>query len=132
MKLIDKLAWLEIQEGRLLSTRSYGRTKYYLPGGKREAGEDDQAALVREIKEELRVDLVLESLQLVGVFQAQADSHPAGIEVKMTCYTGAYTGIISPAAEIAEVVWLRYLDRHLVSPVDQLIFDWLKQQDLLY
>jgi len=49
----------------------------------------------------------------------------------MACYEGAYTGTIVPANEIAEVVWLSYQDRHLVSPVDQLIFDWLKQRKRL-
>ena len=131
MKTIDKLAWIEIHDGRILSTRSVGRTKYYIPGGKREADENDFAALSREIKEELEVDLVEETVNYFGTFQAQADSHPEGVEVKMTCYTGAYKGNIQPANEIEEVVWLDYSDRDKVSPVDQIIFDWLKEEKLL-
>ena len=131
MKIIDKLAWIEIRDGKLLSTRSKGRSKYYIPGGKREAGETDFQALAREINEELSVNLLQDSLQFVGLFQAQADSHPEGVQVQMACYEGAYTGTIVPANEIAEVVWLSYQDRHLVSPVDQLIFDWLKQRKRL-
>lgn len=49
----------------------------------------------------------------------------------MTCYTGPYTGTIAAASEIEEVVWLTYQDREAVSPVDQIIFDWLKEQKLL-
>lgn len=131
MHLIDKLAWIEILNGKILSTRSKGRTKYYLPGGKRELGESDFQALSREIKEELSIDLMEKSTLLLGVFQAQADSHPDGVQVKMTCYTGAYAGTITAANEIEEVVWLTYLDRDLVSPVDQLIFDWLIKKRLL-
>ncbi|WP_257883220.1 hypothetical protein [Hymenobacter sp. DG01] len=49
----------------------------------------------------------------------------------MTCYYAAYAGQLQPAAEIEEVVWLSYRHRPEVSPVDQLIFDWLKEQQLL-
>lgn len=131
MKLIDKLAWIEIREGKLLSTRSKGRTRYYIPGGKREAGESDFEALSREIQEELTVRLVESSMTFTGIFQAQADSHPEGIQVQMTCYQEAYTGTIAPSSEIEEVVWLSYADRERVSPVDQLIMDWLKERKLL-
>ncbi|WP_254846472.1 hypothetical protein [Hymenobacter sp. CRA2] len=49
----------------------------------------------------------------------------------MTCYWAAYEGHLAPAAEIEELAWLRYADRPIVSPVDQLIFDWLRAQGLL-
>jgi 8-oxo-dGTP diphosphatase len=132
MPTIDKLAWIEIQDGKILSTRSKGRTKYYFPGGKREAGESDFEALSREISEELSIILTEETATFLGVFQAQADSHAEGIQVKMTCYTGRYTGTIAAANEIEEVVWLTYQDRDKVSAVDQLIFDWLKDKNLLW
>ncbi|HEV7351248.1 NUDIX domain-containing protein [Telluribacter sp.] len=131
MTVIDKVAWLEIRNGKILSTRSRGRHKYYFPGGKREAGESDWDALSREIREELSVDLREDSLKLVGVFQAQADHHPEGVQVKMTCYEATFRGILKPANEIEEVVWLSYHDRDKVSPVDQVIFDWLKERKLL-
>ena len=131
MKLIDKLAWIELQDRKILSTRSKGKDTYYIPGGKREAGETDQQALLREIEEELTVRLAPDSLRFLGVFQAQAHGHAAGVEVKMQCYTGRYSGTIRASAEIAEVVWLTSRDRTLVSPVDRLIFDWLMQQDLI-
>ncbi|MBC5991411.1 NUDIX hydrolase [Pontibacter cellulosilyticus] len=131
MTLIDKLAWIEIQNGKILSTRSKGRTKYYLPGGKREAGETDFQTLQREIQEELSINLIEESVKFTGIFQAQADSHPEGVQVKMTCYQSAYTGTILAANEIEEVVWLSYKDKHLTSPVDQIIFDWLKERYLI-
>ncbi|QCR23790.1 NUDIX domain-containing protein [Pontibacter sp. SGAir0037] len=131
MSLIDKIAWLEIKNGRILSTRSKDRAKYYIPGGKREAGETDLETLCREIKEELDVDLIKSTVSFKGVFQAQADNHAEGVQVKMTCYAGAYNGEIKAAGEIEEVVWLSYQDRGKVSPVDMLIFDWLHEQGLL-
>lgn len=131
MKLIDKLAWIEIKDGRILSTKSYGKDKYYLPGGKREKGETDAQALCREIKEELSIDLNAETLQLVGIFQAQAHGHAAGIEVKMTCYRAEYSGEINAAAEIEEARWLQHIDKDKISDVDKLIFDFLKERQLI-
>ena len=32
MHLIDKLAWILIHNKTILSTRSYGKDKYYIPG----------------------------------------------------------------------------------------------------
>ena len=131
MKTIDKVAWLLLDEGRALSTRSYEKNRYYFPGGKREAGESDEQTLTREIREELTVELVAESLKYAGTFEAQAHGHSEGLLVTMICYYAEYVGNIQPAAEIEEVVWLTYRDRTEVSPVDQLIFDWLKEQKLL-
>ncbi len=129
--MIDKLAWLHIQNKQILSTKSIGKDVYYIPGGKREAGETDAAALFREIKEELSIDLVPETLQYVGSFQAPAHGHPEGTLVVMTCYTGAYTGTLKAAAEIAEITWLTYADKDKISEVDKIIFDFLRAEGLL-
>jgi 8-oxo-dGTP diphosphatase len=130
--VIDKIAWLYLHDGQLLSTRSRGKDCYYLPGGKREPGETDAQTLRREIQEELTVLLDPASLSYASTFEAPAHGHPAGVLVRMTCYWAPrYTGTIQPAAEIEEVVWLTYRHRSQVSAVDQLIFDWLHQQHLL-
>ena len=131
MALIDKIAWLYLRDGQLLSTRSHGKDRYYIPGGKREAGETDHQTLLREISEELTVALNPASLEPAGTWEAPAHGHPAGVRVRMTCYWATYTGELRPAAEIAEVVWLTYRHREQVSAVDQLIFDSLREQGLL-
>lgn len=129
--MIDKIAWLHLHAGHLLSTRSRGKDRYYIPGGKREAGETDAQTLQREIKEELTVDLDPASLAHAGTWEAPAHGHPDGVLVRMTCYTATYAGTLQPAAEIEELVWLTYRHRPEVSAVDQLIFDWLRGQGLL-
>ncbi|HCI80445.1 MAG TPA: DNA mismatch repair protein MutT, partial [Ktedonobacter sp.] len=42
-----------------------------------------------------------------------------------------YTGDIRAASEIDEVVWLQYQDKERSSPVDQIIFDYLKDKGQL-
>lgn len=128
---IDKLAWIHVVDKQILSTRSKGKDIFYLPGGKREQGESDQEALTREIQEELSVDLQPESLQYFGTFEAQAHGQTKNVLVRMTCYTGTYTGQLQAASEIEEMVWLQYNDKERTSPVDQLIFDYLKEKSLL-
>lgn len=128
MREIDKLAWLHVAGGKLLCARSRGRVPLYLPGGKREPGESDAEALVREIREELSVDLAPETMQRVGEFAAQADGKPPGTIVRLTCYRAEHRGEIAPAAEIEEVLWIDSGDRARCSPAAQLVLDWLKQR----
>ena len=128
---IDKLAWLHIEGRRLLAARTRGRASAYLPGGKREPGESDAEALCREVREELSVELLPDSLQRAGEFRAQADRQPEGVDVRMTCYTAAYRGALQPAAEIEAVVWLDYAQRAACSPVAQLVLDWARERDLI-
>ncbi len=131
MKIIDKLAWIEIKNKAILSTRSQGKDKYYIPGGKRENGETDLQALTREIQEELSVNIKSDTAKLLGVFQAQADGHPEGTMVKMTCYTGDYNGCLEASSEIAEIIWLTSADSDKIAEVDKIIFDFLQQRGLL-
>lgn len=132
MQWIDKLAWIYIEDRKVLSTRSRGKDTWYFPGGKRETGESDEEALVREIKEELTVDLLPESLQFFGKFEAQAHGHAEGITVVMTCYLANYQGVLNPDAEIEELAWLTYADKSKSSAVDQIIFDYLKNHNFIY
>lgn len=129
--MIDKLAWIEIKDKTILSTRSKGKDKFYFPGGKREKSETDHQALIREINEELDVNLDEKTLVFLGEFSAQAHGHPEGTIVKMTCYTGDYEGILKPKSEIEEIKWLTYADREQTSEVDKVIFEYLKKYDLV-
>ncbi len=126
--LIDKIALIETKDNTILSTRSKGKEKYYIPGGKREGQETDTETLIREIKEELSVTIHPSSISYLGTFTAPSDGAPEGVQVQMTCYTATYSGTLAANSEIEEVVWLTYQDIENVSAVDKIIFNFLKDR----
>jgi 8-oxo-dGTP pyrophosphatase MutT (NUDIX family) len=128
---IDKIALIKIKDGKILSSKSKGKSKYYLPGGKREYKETDQQTLIREIGEELSVKIINESIKYIGTFKAVADGATDGTVVKMTCYEANYIGNLKANNEIEEIKWLNYKDINIVSEVDKLIFKYLHSKKLL-
>lgn len=131
MKNIDKLAWLCIQDQHVLLARSKGKDTFYIPGGKREVGENDQQALLREIQEELSIQLKPSTIQFAESFTAQAHDKSAGTLVTMTCYFSEFTGEIKPAAEIEEIRWVNSVDNIKCSIVTLKIIHWLNSRDLI-
>lgn len=128
---IDKLAYIYIKDKKVLVALSQGKDTWYIPGGKRKTGETDKQALIREIKEELTVNLIPESIKYYGVFEAQAHGKPKGTIVQMTCYTADFKGKLIPSAEIDKVDFFSYSQKHLTAPVDHLIFNDLKEKGLI-
>ncbi|RSM62456.1 DNA mismatch repair protein MutT [Amycolatopsis sp. WAC 01376] len=129
--MIDKIAWLYLRDGRILTARSRGKSVFYLPGGKREPGESDAETLIREIREELTVEIDPASIAPAGVFEAQADGHASGLVVRTTCYTAEFSGTVAASSEIEELAWLDYEDRDRLSAVGKIIFDHLRETGLL-
>lgn len=130
-KVIDKLAWVFIRDGKLLTVRSKGKELFYLPGGKRETGESDEQALIREIKEELSVDLVANTIKYVETFTAQADGKDQGVSVKLTCYLSEYSGELQPDAEIEELKFVDGRDESICSLATIVALKWLESQSLV-
>ncbi len=129
--VIDKLAWLTFRDRRVLAARSRGKALFYLPGGKREAGETDAQALTREVREELTVVLRLDTLRPFGTFREQADGKAEGTQVRLTCYTAQFEGVLAPAAEIEELAWLGLGDRSKCSAAFNVVLRELSAQGLV-
>lgn len=121
--LIDKLAFIYIRDDKVLFSMSRGKDTWYIPGGKREAGEDDETALKREVMEELNVDLKPGAIKHYGTFEAQAHGKPEGTIVRMTCYTAEFTGELRAANEIEKIAFFGYHDEFKRAQVDDLILD---------
>jgi len=56
-KYIDRLSYIYLKNKRILVTLTEGSDRWFIPGGKRKSHETDAQALIREVKEELSVDL---------------------------------------------------------------------------
>ena len=128
---LDVVAWVHAVDGRLLAVRARGRDLLYLPGGKREPGEEDWAALSREVREELGVELRAGSLRRLGVVDAPAHDHPAGVRVRMACFTAAHTGAFSPSGEVDEYVLVGPDQRDLLAPAGRLALDLARDHEVL-
>ncbi len=90
--------------GRYLLVRKRGTDVFMQPGGKREPGEDDLAALARELDEELGLAVVAGSPVARGTFRARA-ANEADREVVAAVFDVAVAGTAVARAEIAELLW---------------------------
>ena len=91
--------------GRVLLVRKRGTTAFMQPGGKRDPGEDDVAALSREIAEELGCRVVRASIRPLGEFDAVAANEP-GFWVQASLYGIDVTGDVAPSREIDQTIWI--------------------------
>jgi 8-oxo-dGTP diphosphatase len=91
-------------QGRFLLVRKRGTQAFMQPGGKREAGEDDLAALARELAEELACGIVPGSARALGRFRAPA-ANEHGREVVADLWEVALDGEPRPSAEIDALIW---------------------------
>lgn len=130
-KLADKIALVHIQSRKVLLALNHGSNKWYLPGGGRELGESDQDTLIREVSEELSVDIVPESIERFNVFEAQAHGSPEGTMVKIAYYTALFIGEAQASSEIAEIRFFSHNQKDMTSAPSQLLLDDLKSRDLI-
>jgi glycosyltransferase involved in cell wall biosynthesis/8-oxo-dGTP pyrophosphatase MutT (NUDIX family) len=130
-KIINKVGAAIIDDGRILLARKFGTNKLIMPGGGIEPGENMEAALKRELFEELEVTKVDLELPAIGVYRAQAAFEPE-MEVEITLYRTHIEGVPKPSGEIEELVWFgRNDDPAILSPIiKDLILPELERRDL--
>ncbi|SEE72750.1 8-oxo-dGTP pyrophosphatase MutT, NUDIX family [Arthrobacter alpinus] len=95
-------------EGRLLTVRKSGTTKFMHPGGKPEPGETAAQAGSRELAEEVGILVDAADLELMGVWTGTA-ANESNTDIVATVYTapGRWDSkAIRPTAEIAELRWM--------------------------
>ena len=90
------------------------------PGGKPEPGEDARQCAVREVREELGLELDSDRLVSLGKHTAQAANEP-GFNVVANCFVwpDPIPETTGPHAEISEVRWndMSNLDDETLSPL---------------
>ncbi|RKS05858.1 NUDIX domain-containing protein [Nocardiopsis sp. Huas11] len=114
--VIDALAWVHVHEGRLLCVRSRGKDLLYVPGGKRDPGESDEAAVTREAREEVSVVLRPGTFRQVAVIDEAAHDQAPGTRVRMACYAAEHDGRIRADNEITGLEWIGFADRDRCAP----------------
>jgi 8-oxo-dGTP diphosphatase len=100
--------------GRMLLVRKRGTTAFMQPGGKPEPGESSEAALVRELAEEVGFVLDPAELENIGRYSARAANEP-GHTVDADVFFLVVTDEGEVAAEIEELLWV---DPHELGDLD--------------
>lgn len=105
---LNTVGLLIIKEKKLLLAFSRNKKAFYLPGGKVDTGETAIQALLREIKEELNVELKEQQLQYYTHITATAYGETNGIIMEQDCFLYSAAILPQPAAEIEA---LEYFDK---------------------
>lgn len=100
--MIDKVAGIIIQDGKILGVKSYKHDLLFIPGGKREPGETDIQTLTREIKEELDVDIS----DPVFYDEVHAKNYNFTEDMKIRAYFIKVIGNPKPTSEIESIAWI--------------------------
>ena len=105
---------VERRGGALLLVRVRNNEHWYLPGGKIEHNESAESALQRELREELGIVLVPESISYLYTVVGPAYDQPGDVE--LICFSARWIGEPRPLGEISEVQWLDRADVSRFAP----------------
>ena len=127
MKSIEVVAAIIVRDGKILATqRGYGKWKgwWEFPGGKIEAGEKAQEALIREIQEELEIEIAIDKF-IQTVEYDYPDFH-----LTMHCFLCHVVSGQLELLEHAAAVWLDAsgLDNVKWLPADLEVLPKIKQE----
>jgi len=73
-----KVAFVHVKDRKVLVALNRGNDTWFLPGGQREAGETEEQTLIREVKEELAVDIVPDSIEYSTPSRRRHSEHRRG------------------------------------------------------
>ena len=103
---IYKAGGILIRDRKILVTRSRGKQSFYAPGGKIEGGETAQQSLVRELKEEVSIEVEESSLTPFGVFESTVVDN-SSLTIRMDVFlVTSWKGEITASSEIEELAWV--------------------------
>ncbi|MBS0848080.1 NUDIX domain-containing protein [Citrobacter sp. JGM124] len=101
-------------EGRMLLVRKRNTDFFMQPGGKIEPGEAPEVALIRELYEELQIEVQPENMVSLGQYTDIAANEPDHIIVADMFRVNQFSGDVLSAAEIEDVVWFSQTDNNIM------------------
>ncbi|WP_300001225.1 NUDIX domain-containing protein [uncultured Cedecea sp.] len=106
-------------DGRMLLVRKRNTPFFMQPGGKPDAGETPEQALIRELNEELQLEITPEQLHPLGQFIDVAANEANHTVIADMFRIKTLNSDIVPAAEIEEILWLSLEDSalHELAPL---------------
>ncbi|WP_435658262.1 NUDIX hydrolase [Brucella pituitosa] len=100
------------EAGRFLLVRKRGSEIFFQPGGKIDAGEQPQIALIREIEEELGICIDESQLRFAAKMSAPAANElDSTVEAELFHLTLKQGQIPAASSEIEELIWLKAGDQ---------------------
>lgn len=123
-----------IKDQKLLLAFSGNKKAWYLPGGKIDTGETSIDGIIREIKEELNLDLDREKLVFHSHITAPAYGEDTHIQMEQDCFLYDLTEDIIPSNEIHEVAYFdlqTYLQEPAQVPGVLMLFQILEKEGLV-
>jgi len=132
MEKIRKSSLLIIKNKKVLFTKEFGKERYFTPGGKIEDGEAEEDALVREVKEELGVNLDKDSLKFVAEFEDMATLEKDTV-LNLRFFTGNTEEGMRPSTDTEELKWFgRNDDWSKLGDIDKnKVMPWLVEKGLI-
>jgi 8-oxo-dGTP pyrophosphatase MutT (NUDIX family) len=91
--------------GRAVVVRKRGTTGFMQPGGKIERGESALATLIRELREELGIEVIVDETEFLGSYEAPALNEP-GQTVRAEVFALTTDSPLVTGGEIEELHWL--------------------------
>ena len=112
--MIKTSALISVKNNKMLLVRVRDNSIWYFPGGKIEHGETHLETVIRELNEELNIQMSENELNYLG--EIIADNHDRTDTVSVHCYAGEITQEIKPAEEISELKWFDLDDTDFMAP----------------
>lgn len=100
------------EAGRFLLVRKRGSEIFFQPGGKIDAGEQPETALIREIEEELGIRIDEDQLSYAAKMSAPAANElDSTVEAELFHLTLKEGQVPAASSEIEELIWLKAGDQ---------------------